>query len=70
MLSLHAVISQFELALVQHHMPNRTTLIIQISEGRENDIREISEGDTKFLYAMKLMSPNFFGSIVHPGIIH
>ena len=31
---------------------------------------EISEGDTKFLYAMKLVPPKDLGNIVHRDIIH
>ena len=31
---------------------------------------KISEGDTKFLYAMRLVPPKDLGSIVHPGHIH
>ena len=31
---------------------------------------EFSEGDSKFLYAMKLVPPNDLGSDVHPGTIH
>ena len=30
----------------------------------------ISEGDTQFLYNMKLVSPKDLGSTVHLGIIH
>ena len=29
---------------------------------------EISEGDTKFLYTMKLVPPKDLGSIVHLGV--
>ena len=31
---------------------------------------EISEGDPKFLYALKLVPPKDLGSIVHPGTVH
>jgi hypothetical protein len=31
---------------------------------------ELSEGDAKLLFAMKLVSPQDLGSIVHPDIIH
>ena len=30
---------------------------------------ETSEGDTKFLYAMKLVPPKDLGSTIHPSIV-
>jgi hypothetical protein len=31
---------------------------------------ETSEGDTKFLYVMKLVPPKDLGSTIHRGIVH
>ena len=33
-------------------------------------MREISEGDAKQIYAIKLVPPKDLGNIVHPNIIH
>ena len=42
-----------------------------ISEGWANSARgKFNEGNTKFLYAMKLVPPKDPGSIVHPDTIH
>jgi hypothetical protein len=47
------------------------TFIIPISEGWLVIVSvEISEGDAKFLHAMKLVSPKDLGSIVHVITIH
>ena len=43
---------------------------VALSEGGLTMHVGISEGDTKFLYAMKLVSLTDIGSIVHLSIIH
>jgi hypothetical protein len=58
-----------------HCRPKRqylATLNIPISECGKLVRVGISEGDTKFFYAMKLVPPKDLGSIVHPGtwLIH
>ena len=40
-----------------------------LCEGGLMWVWEISEGDTKFIYTMKLVPPKDPGSIVHPGTI-
>ena len=43
------------------------TLVILIREGGLIMSVEISEGDTKFLHAMKLEPPKYLRCIVHPA---